>query len=61
VHADPSSLTSVIVRGTPNPRQAAGNDGGLKLMEIKRVREKGVRVVVLNERQFWRLAATRPA
>lgn len=62
VHDGPSSRTSVVVRGTPNPLQAAGPDGGLKLMEIKRLREKGHRIVLLNERQFWRLAArtTRP-
>lgn len=59
VHGGPSALTSVIVRGAPNPRQAAGNDGGLKLMEIKRLAEKGHRVVVLDERQFWRLVSRR--
>jgi len=31
----------------------------LKLMEIKRLREKGHRIVLLNETQFWRLAARR--
>jgi serine/threonine-protein kinase len=59
VHSGPSALTSVIVRGRPNPQQAAGRDGGLKLMEIKRLREKGHRITVLNEPQFWRLAASR--
>ncbi|MEZ5286718.1 MAG: hypothetical protein R2712_18295 [Vicinamibacterales bacterium] len=59
VHGGPSSLTSVIVRGAPNPRQAAGNDGGLKLMEIKRLREKGHAVIVLDERRFWQLVARR--
>jgi len=28
----------------------------LKLMEIKRLREKGHRITLLNEEQFWRLA-----
>jgi hypothetical protein len=28
-------------------------------MEIKRLREKGHRVTVLNERQFWRLVGRR--
>lgn len=56
VHSGPSSLTSVIVRGRPNPLQAAGRDGGLKLMEIKRLRDKGQRITVLNEAQFWKLA-----
>jgi BRCT domain type II-containing protein len=56
VHSGPSSQTSVIVRGRPNPLQAAGRDAGLKLMEVKRLREKGHRVTLLNEAQFWRLA-----
>jgi serine/threonine protein kinase len=56
VHSAPTSQTTVIVRGRPNPLQAAGRDGGLKLMEIKRMREKGRRVTVLSEAQFWRLA-----
>jgi len=56
VHGGPSSQTTVIVRGRPNKLQAAGRDGGLKLMEIKRLREKGHRITVLEERQFWRLA-----
>jgi BRCT domain type II-containing protein len=55
VHGSPSSLTTVVVRGRPNPLQAAGRDGGLKLMEIKRLREKGHRITLLNEQQFWRL------
>jgi serine/threonine protein kinase len=55
VHSGPSSQTTVIVRGRPNPLQAAGRDGGLKLMEIKRQREKGHRITLLNEAQFWRL------
>jgi BRCT domain type II-containing protein len=60
VHGAPSARTSVVVRGTPNPRQAAGKAGGLKLMEIKRLREKGLRITVLDERQFWKLALRRP-
>jgi serine/threonine protein kinase len=56
VHGAPSAQTTVVVRGRPNPLQAAGRDGGLKLMEIKRLREKGHRITLLNERQFWRLA-----
>ena len=51
--------TTVVVRGRPNPLQAAGRDGGLKLMEIKRLREKGHRITLLNEEQFWRLAGQR--
>ena len=39
-----------------NPLQAAGREGGVKLMEIKRLREKGHRITLLNESQFWKLA-----
>lgn len=59
VHSGPSAKTTVIVRGRPNALQAAGRDGGLKLMEIKRLREKGHRITLLNDAQFWRLAAKR--
>jgi len=59
VHGMPSVRTTVVVRGRPNSQQAAGRDGGLKLMEIKRLREKGHRITLLNEAQFWRLAAKR--
>jgi serine/threonine protein kinase len=56
VHGAPSARTTVVVRGRPNPLQAAGRDGGRKLMEIKRLREKGHAITLLNEAQFWRLA-----
>ena len=59
VHRGPSARTTVVVRGRPNPLQAAGRDAGLKLMEIKRLREKGHRITLLTEVQFWRLAAKR--
>jgi serine/threonine-protein kinase len=59
VHGGPSALTSVVVRGRPNAQQAAGPDGGLKLMEIKRLREKGHRITLLDETHFWRLAGKR--
>ena len=29
-------------------------------MEIKRLREKGHRIVLLNEARFWRLAGSAP-
>ena len=61
VHGGPSSRTTVVIRGRPNALQAAGQDGGLKLMEIKRLREKGHRITLLNEAQFWRLAGRRLA
>jgi len=60
VHGAPSAKTTVVVRGRPNPLQAAGRDGGIKLMEIKRLREKGHRITLLNETQFWRLAGGKP-
>jgi serine/threonine-protein kinase len=56
VHGGPSAKTTVVVRGRPNPQQAAGRDAGLKLMEIKRLREKGHRITLLNDRRFWKLA-----
>jgi BRCT domain type II-containing protein len=59
VHGMPSARTSVVVRGTPNAQQAAGRDGGLKLMEIKRLREKGHKIALLNDAAFWRLVGRR--
>jgi eukaryotic-like serine/threonine-protein kinase len=59
IHSGPSSQTTVVVRGRPNPLQAAGRDAGIKLMEIKRLREKGHRITLLNETQFWRLVEKR--
>jgi hypothetical protein len=57
IHGMPSARTTVVVRGRPNPLQAAGQNAGLKLMEIKRLRQKGHRITLLNEAQFWRLVA----
>jgi serine/threonine-protein kinase len=59
VHGGPSAQTTVVVRGRPNVLQAAGREGGLKLMEIKRLRAKGLRITLLNETQFWRLVTRR--
>jgi serine/threonine-protein kinase len=64
VHGMPTGRTTVVVRGRPNPLQAAGKDAGRKLIEIKWLREKGHRIRLLNEMQFWRLASrgrARPA
>jgi hypothetical protein len=47
----------VVVRGRPNALQAAGRDAGRKLMEIKRLREQGHRITLLDERRFWALVA----
>ena len=59
VHGAPSARTTAVVRGRPNVQQAAGKDAGRKLMEIKRLREKGHRIVLINEAQFWKLAGRR--
>jgi serine/threonine-protein kinase len=59
VHGGPSAQTTVVVRGRPNPQQAAGRDAGLKLMEIKRLREKGYHITLLSEAAFWRLVPRR--
>jgi BRCT domain type II-containing protein len=59
VHGAPSERTTVVVRGRPNPLQAAGRDAGRKLMEIKRLRQKGHRITLLAEARFWRLARRR--
>jgi serine/threonine protein kinase len=55
VHGSPSALTKVVVRGRPNVLQAAGRDAGRKLMEIKRLREKGHHITILDENRFWSL------
>jgi len=55
IHGGPSLKTTVVVRGRPNTLQAAGRDAGLKLMEIKRLAEKGHRITLLDERRFWKL------
>ena len=54
-----SATTTVLVRGRPNPLQAAGREGGRKLLEVRRLREKGHRITLLNESRFWRLAGKR--
>ena len=59
VHGMPSAKTTVVVRGRPNPLQAAGRAGGLKLMEIKRLRKKGHRITILTEQRFWKLVRRR--
>jgi eukaryotic-like serine/threonine-protein kinase len=59
VHGMPSAKTTVVVRGRPNVQQAAGRDGGLKLMEIKRLRQLGHRITLLNEARFWQLVSRR--
>src|SRR5262245_12354059 len=58
----PGQSTDVLVRGRPNKLQVAGQDGGLKLMEVKRLAAQGHSVRVISERQFWKLVeSARPA
>jgi eukaryotic-like serine/threonine-protein kinase len=57
VQRSPGPSTDVLVRGRPNAQQVAGKDGGLKLMEIKRLAAKGHRVTIIGEAHFWKLVA----
>jgi hypothetical protein len=57
VQASPGPSTDVLVRGRPNALQVAGKAGGLKLMEIRRLADKGHRITIIGEAQFWKLAA----
>jgi len=53
----PGMASDVLVRGRPNALQIAGEDGGTKLLEIRRQANLGHRVTVIGERQFWKLVA----
>jgi eukaryotic-like serine/threonine-protein kinase len=55
VQGKPGPSSDVLVRGRPNALQIAGEDGGTKLLEIRRLAAKGHVVKVIGERQFWRL------
>jgi hypothetical protein len=57
IHGSPSAKTTVVIRGRPNALQAAGREGGRKLLEIKRLREKGHRITLLDEKRFWKLVS----
>jgi serine/threonine-protein kinase len=59
VQSKPGKTTNVLVRGRPNALQIAGADAGLKLIEVRRLAEKGHTVTVIDEKQFWKLAAPR--
>ena len=61
VQSKPGQLTDILVRGRPNTLQIAGNAGGTKLMEIRRLAARGQMISVIGERQFWRLADKAPA
>jgi BRCT domain type II-containing protein len=60
VQSKPGRSTDVLVRGRPNALQIAGKDGGSKLIEVRRLAARGHKVTVIGERQFWRLAKTKP-
>ena len=49
------------MRGRPNALQIAGNDGGSKLIEVRRLAAQGHEVTVIGERQFWKLAEVAPS
>ncbi|MFN8574708.1 MAG: protein kinase [Gemmatimonadaceae bacterium] len=56
VQSKPGQSTDVLVRGRPNTLQIAGDAGGLKLMEIRRLAAIGHRITIIGEAQFWKLA-----
>ncbi|HEX6628353.1 MAG TPA: protein kinase [Gemmatimonadaceae bacterium] len=56
VQSKPGAMSDVLVRGRPNALQIAGDDGGTKLLEIRRLAAKGHVVKVIGESQFWKLA-----
>ena len=60
IQSKPGRTTDVLVRGRPNQLQIAGEDGGTKLMEIRRLAALGHRITIIGERQFWKLAASKP-
>jgi serine/threonine protein kinase len=56
VQPKPGRTTDVLVRGRPNRLQIAGEDGGTKLIEIRRLAALGHRITIIREQQFWKLA-----
>ncbi|HZE93721.1 MAG TPA: protein kinase [Gemmatimonadales bacterium] len=59
VQSKPGRTTDVLVRGRPNVLQIAGAVGGSKLIEVRRLAEKGHAVTVIGDRQFWKLVGKR--
>ena len=55
VQSKPGPSSDVLVRGRPNALQIAGADGGVKLLEIKRLATRGHEITVIGEKQFWKL------
>jgi serine/threonine protein kinase len=60
VQSKPGATTDVLVRGRPNTQQIAGDAGGLKLMEIRRLAARGQMITIIGEKQFWKLAEPAP-
>lgn len=56
VQSKPGTTTDILVRGRPNALQLAGKDGGSKLIEVRRLAAQGIRVTMIGEAQFWKLA-----
>src|SRR6267143_454616 len=59
VQSKPGRTTDVLVRGRPNVLQIAGAVGGSKLIEVRRLAEKGHAVTVIGDRQFSKLVGKR--
>jgi serine/threonine protein kinase len=59
VQSKPGQLTDVLVRGKPNKLQIAGQVGGTKIMEIRRLAALGHPVRVIGDGQFWTLVENR--
>jgi eukaryotic-like serine/threonine-protein kinase len=59
VQSKPGPSTDILVRGRPNAQQIAGRDGGSKLIEVRRLAAQGIKVTMIGERQFWKLAETK--
>lgn len=55
VQGSPGPTTDVLIRGRPNTLQVAGKDAGRKLMDVKRLADKGHRITIIGEPQFWTL------
>ena len=55
VQSKPGHSTDVLVRGRPNPLQIAGDAGGTKLMDIRRLAANGHPVTVISDSLFWKL------
>jgi hypothetical protein len=55
VQSKPGTTTNILVRGRPNTLQIAGANAGTKLMDVRRLAEKGYTVTMIGEQQFWKL------